>query len=108
MVSTAEKNIKQTKKFFFDILNYNFLKPIIAKRTTFPFQIKILSHNYKKPEKQRIFLPNCRTFWWDWRTNLAKTWQQWSPGKKGQENTYVVHLLTDQLLRRSIATAQKH
>jgi hypothetical protein len=37
MVSTAEKNIKQTKKFFFDILNYNFLKPIIAKRTTFPF-----------------------------------------------------------------------
>jgi hypothetical protein len=51
MASTAEKNIKQTKKFLFDVLNYNFLKPSIAKRTTFPFQIKILSHNYEKPEK---------------------------------------------------------
>jgi hypothetical protein len=41
MASTAEKNRKQTKKFLFDVLNYNFLKPNIAKRTTFPFQIKI-------------------------------------------------------------------
>ncbi len=35
MASTAEKNIKQTKKFLFDILNYNFLKPEYCKKSHF-------------------------------------------------------------------------
>jgi hypothetical protein len=51
MASTAEKNIKQTKKFCLMYKTTTFYSLNIAKRTTFPFQIKILSHNYEKPEK---------------------------------------------------------
>jgi hypothetical protein len=51
VASAAEKNIKQTKKLLFHVLNYNYLKPEYCKKNHFSIPIKILSHNYEKPEK---------------------------------------------------------
>ncbi len=51
MASTVEKNIKQTKKNLFDVLNYNFLKPEFCKKNHFSIPNQDLSHNYEKPEK---------------------------------------------------------
>jgi hypothetical protein len=75
-MATAEQRIKHTRKCLFVVLNYNFFQQK-REKITFRSQNEILSHNYESQKNSRIFCQTAEFLWWDWRTNLAKAWQQW-------------------------------